>query len=45
MNKPIGVSAFELLQIIPDELRTQLPTIEEVERSLGNNDDASANYE
>lgn len=34
MNKPIGVSAFELLQIIPDELKMQLPTIEEVERGL-----------
>lgn len=45
MNKPIGVSAFELLQVIPDDLRTQLPTIEEVERSLGDNDDASANFE
>ncbi|MBN9380486.1 MAG: DUF1016 family protein [Chitinophagaceae bacterium] len=34
MNKPIGVSAFELSEIIPDELKTQLPTVEEMERSL-----------
>lgn len=34
MNKPIGVSAFELSEIIPDELRTKLPTIEEMERGL-----------
>jgi len=34
MNKPIGVSAFELSEIIPDELKTQLPTIEEMERGL-----------
>lgn len=41
MNKPIGVSAFELSRIIPDELRTQLPTIEEVERGLVDSDDSS----
>ncbi|GGB23121.1 PDDEXK nuclease domain-containing protein [Puia dinghuensis] len=34
MNKPIGVGAFELSEIIPDELKTQLPTIEEMERGL-----------
>lgn len=39
LNKPIGVSAFELSQIIPDNLKTQLPTIEEVERNLLDNDE------
>lgn len=34
MNKPIGVSAFELSEIIPENLKTQLPTIEEMENSL-----------
>jgi hypothetical protein len=34
MNKPIGVSAFELSEVIPENLKTQLPTIEEMERSL-----------
>lgn len=34
MNKPIGVSAFELSEIVPDELKTQLPTVEEMERGL-----------
>nr|WP_246008253.1 hypothetical protein [Chitinophaga lutea] len=36
MNKPIGVSAFELSQVISEELKSQLPTVEEVESSLGN---------
>ncbi|GAA3922864.1 DUF1016 family protein [Chitinophaga oryziterrae] len=34
LNKPIGVSAFELSEIIPENLKTQLPTIEEMENSL-----------
>lgn len=34
MKKPIGVSAFELSEIIPENLKTQLPTIEEMENSL-----------
>jgi predicted nuclease of restriction endonuclease-like (RecB) superfamily len=34
INKPIGVSAFELSSVISDELRSQLPTIEEMEHSL-----------
>lgn len=38
MNKPIGVSAFELSQFITEELKTQLPTVEEVELNLGNSD-------
>ena len=36
MNKPIGVSSFELSEIVPEELKTQLPTIEEMERGLLN---------
>lgn len=34
MKKPIGVSAFELSGIIPENIKTQLPTIEEMENSL-----------
>lgn len=34
MNKPIGVSAFELSEVIPENLKNRLPTIEEMERSL-----------
>jgi predicted nuclease of restriction endonuclease-like (RecB) superfamily len=34
LNKPIGISSFELSEIIPDNLKNQLPTIEEMEREL-----------
>lgn len=34
INKPIGVSAFELSSILPDDLKMQLPTIEEMEGRL-----------
>ena len=36
LNKPIGVNSFELSNIIPDELKTQLPTAEEMEFGLLN---------
>lgn len=36
INKPIGVSEFKLLESIPEELKTSLPTIEEIEKELGN---------
>lgn len=34
MNKPIGVSAFELTRALPEELKGSLPTIEEIEAEL-----------
>ena len=34
INKPIGVSAFELSSVISEELQTQLPTAEEMETGL-----------
>lgn len=34
INKPIGISAFELSSVISEELRSQLPTVEEMEHSL-----------
>jgi len=34
INKPIGVSAFQLSSEISDELRLQLPTVEEMEQGL-----------
>ena len=34
INKPIGVSEFELTEIIPDNLKSSLPTIEEFEQEL-----------
>ncbi len=37
LNKPIGVSAFELSKAIPENLKTQLPTVEEMEHKLTDN--------
>jgi predicted nuclease of restriction endonuclease-like (RecB) superfamily len=34
MNKPIGVSAYELTRALPEELKGSLPTIEEIEAEL-----------
>ena len=34
MTKPIGVSAYELTRILPENLRGKLPTIEELEAQL-----------
>ncbi len=31
---PIGISEYQLSQIVPEEIRSQLPTIEEIEASL-----------
>jgi hypothetical protein len=31
----MGVSEFQLTEILPDELKSSLPTIEEIERELG----------
>ena len=37
MNKPIGVSEYELTRILPESLKSALPTIEEIEAELGTN--------
>ena len=34
INKPIGVSEYELTKAIPQNLQSQLPTIEDLERTL-----------
>lgn len=34
MDKPIGVSSFELTRALPAELQTSLPSIEDIEREL-----------
>lgn len=34
INKPIGVSEFSFTEIIPEELKSSLPTIEELEKEL-----------
>ena len=35
IHKPIGVSEYQLTQSLPDELKSSLPSIEEIERELG----------
>jgi hypothetical protein len=34
MDKPIGVSSFELTRALPAELQTSLPSIEAIEQAL-----------
>ena len=34
INKPIGVSEFQLTEILPDELKSSLPSIEDIENEL-----------
>lgn len=34
INKPIGVSEFEITEILPDNLKSSLPTIEDIENEL-----------
>ncbi len=38
INKTMGVSEFELTNIIPENLKSSLPTIEELEQNLLNNE-------
>jgi predicted nuclease of restriction endonuclease-like (RecB) superfamily len=34
VNKPIGVAEYQLIQSLPDNLKTNLPSIEDIEREL-----------
>lgn len=34
LNKPMGVSEFQLTEILPDELKSSLPSIEEIENEF-----------
>ena len=34
MNKPIGISEYELTRALPEEFKSALPTIEEIEAEL-----------
>lgn len=38
INKPIGISEYELTRALPDNLKSSLPSIEEIEAELGGND-------
>ncbi len=35
VSKPIGVSEYQLTRFLPDEYKSALPTIEEIEAELG----------
>jgi predicted nuclease of restriction endonuclease-like (RecB) superfamily len=35
-NQPIGITAYELSKLIPDEFKSKLPSIEEIENSVRN---------
>ena len=35
LNKPIGISEYELTRALPPDLKSALPTIEEIEQELG----------
>ena len=37
-SKPIGVAEYQLVESLPKELQTSLPSIEQIERELGNED-------
>jgi predicted nuclease of restriction endonuclease-like (RecB) superfamily len=39
-NKPIGVAEYQLVEALPAELQTSLPSIEQIERELGGTEDA-----
>ncbi|WP_205942738.1 PDDEXK nuclease domain-containing protein [Pedobacter psychroterrae] len=41
INKPIGVSEFQFTEILPDNLKSSLPTIEEIENELKFDDSES----
>jgi predicted nuclease of restriction endonuclease-like (RecB) superfamily len=39
INKPIGISEYQLTSAIPENLKSSLPTIEELEKELEQNED------
>jgi len=41
--RPIGVAEYQLVESLPAELRTSLPSIEQIERELANNDISTEN--
>ncbi|MBP9743054.1 MAG: DUF1016 family protein [Burkholderiales bacterium] len=38
LNKPIGISEYILTQSLPDNFKSQLPTVEQLENQLGGDD-------
>jgi len=41
INKPIGVAEYQLISALPAELQTSLPSIEQIERELGDANEES----
>jgi predicted nuclease of restriction endonuclease-like (RecB) superfamily len=41
-NKPIGVAEYQLIEALPAELQTSLPSIEQIERELADRDTGTA---
>ncbi|MGD9973489.1 MAG: YhcG family protein [Desulfatirhabdiaceae bacterium] len=39
INKPIGISDYELTRVLPENLKSSLPTVEEIEAELGGSDE------
>lgn len=37
-NQPIGISEYQLSQLMPENIQSQLPTIEDIETTLSDND-------
>lgn len=38
-NQPIGISEYQLSKLMPEHIQNQLPTIEDIEATLSDNDD------
>ena len=38
-NQPIGISEYQLSKLMPEHIQSQLPTIEDIEATLSDNDD------
>ncbi len=45
IDKSIGISQYTLTQALPEEFRSSLPTIEEIERELGGDEEAEPSGE
>ena len=39
INKPLGISEYKLTKLIPDDFKSSLPSIEDIEAELGGMDD------
>ena len=38
-NQPISISEYQLSKLMPEHIQSQLPTIEDIEATLSDNDD------